>query len=57
MLLAIFGCKAAADLVQLKGIKRLAESLLLYSHRHYDRLSRLLQVRCKLHELGHERVL
>ena len=30
--------------MQLKGIKRMAESLLMYSHRHYDRLSRLLQV-------------
>ena len=49
VLLAIFACKAAADLVQLKGIKRMAESLVLYSHRHYDRLSRLLQVRCALH--------
>ncbi len=46
VLLAIFSCKAAQDLLKTKGIKRMAETLLLYSHRHYDRLSRLLQVRC-----------
>jgi hypothetical protein len=44
VLLAIFSSKAAQDLLKTKGIKRTAETLLLYSHRHYDRLSRLLQV-------------
>jgi hypothetical protein len=48
MLLAIFSCKAAQDILKTKGIKKMAETLLLYSHRHYDRLSRLLQVQCKL---------
>jgi hypothetical protein len=45
VLLAIFSCKSVEDLLKTKGMKRMAETLLLYSHRHYDRISRLLQVR------------
>jgi hypothetical protein len=49
VLLAIFSCKAPDDLSKTKGMKRISETLLLYSQRHYDRISRLLQVHFSVH--------